>query len=59
MRSKIAPDIQPPIAMPNSANISATPVRTPASFDGKYSRTITAYIGMMPPWNRPNNADTM
>jgi hypothetical protein len=34
VRSKIAPDIQPPSAMPNSANISAMPTRTPASFGG-------------------------
>jgi len=40
--SKIAPDIQPPNAMPKSVAISTIPVRTPASRGGKYSRTMIA-----------------
>ena len=34
------------------------PTRAPASFGEKCSRTISAYAGTMPPWNRPNSPDT-
>jgi hypothetical protein len=57
VRSKITPDIQPPNAIPNSVAISTRPSRVPASCGGKYSRTMMAYIGTMPPWNRPNSAE--
>ena len=33
------------------------PTRAPASRGGKYSRTMIAYDGTMPPWNRPNSAE--
>ena len=42
VRSNIAPDIQPPSAMPNSVAISTVPTRAPASPGGKYSRTMIA-----------------
>ena len=34
-----------------------SPTRVPAWRGGKYSRTMMAYIGTMPPWNRPNSAE--
>ncbi|MCY1231742.1 hypothetical protein D3C86_868060 [compost metagenome] len=43
--------------MPNSVNISTVPTRAPASLGGKCSRTMIAYEGTMPPWNRPNSAE--
>ena len=58
VRSNTLPDIQPPSAMPNSVNIRIVPVRAPASAAGKCSRTMIAYDGTMPPWNRPNSAET-
>src|SRR5262249_25414972 len=42
VRSKIAPDIQPPSAMPSSVAISTMPTRVPASCGEKYSRTMMA-----------------
>ena len=42
VRSKIAPDIQPPSAMPNSVHMITVPTRAPASRGGKYSRTMMA-----------------
>ncbi len=58
VRSKIQPDIQPPSAMPNSVAIMhEADAATPASCGEKYSRTMMAYIGTMPPWNRPNSAE--
>ena len=57
VRSKITPDIQPPMAMPNSVAVMTRPTREPASRPGKYSRTMIAYDGTMPPWNRPNSAE--
>ncbi len=58
VRSKTLPDIQPPSAMPKSVNIRIVPTRAPASAAGKCSRTMIAYDGTMPPWNRPNKAET-
>jgi hypothetical protein len=36
------PDIQPPKAMPSSVAMMTAPTREPASFAGKYSRTMIA-----------------
>lgn len=43
--------------MPTSVAMMTAPVRAPASRAGKCSRTMMAYEGTMPPWNRPNSAD--
>ncbi len=40
--SKIAPESQPPSAMPKSVAMSTMPVRVPASSGLKYSRTMSA-----------------
>ena len=42
VRSKIAPDIQPPSAMPTIVAMTTAPMRAPASRGAKYSRTIMA-----------------
>src|SRR5262249_35414764 len=55
--SKSAPDIQPPSALPNTDATTTMLSRVPASCGGKYWRTMMAYIGTMPPWNRPNKAE--
>ena len=57
VRSKMAPDIQPPSAMPTMVAMMTSPTSVPACCGGKYSRTMMAYIGTMPPWNRPNSAE--
>ena len=56
--SKMAPDIHPPKAMPTIVDMMRMPTRVPDPCGGKYSRTIMAYMGTMPPWNRPNSAET-
>ena len=43
--------------MPTIVAMITRPTRVPASCGGKYSRTMIAYIGTMPPWNRPNSAE--
>ena len=57
VRSKIAPDIQPPSAMPNSVAVMTRADARAGFRGGKYSRTMIAYDGTMPPWNRPNSAE--
>jgi hypothetical protein len=42
VRSKIAPDAQPPSAMPKIVAMITTPIRDPASLAGKCSRTTIA-----------------
>ncbi len=42
VKSKMYHDIHPPSAMPNKLAIRMTPMRAPASFAGKYSRTMMA-----------------
>ena len=39
------------------AHDAPCPTRAPASAAGKCSRTMIAYDGTMPPWNRPNSAE--
>src|SRR5215510_10586429 len=56
--SKMAPDIHPPNAMPTIVDMMRMPTRVPDPCGGKYSRTMMAYMGTMPPWNRPNSAET-
>ena len=43
--------------MPSMVNIITVPTRVPASREGKYSRTMIAYDGTMPPWKRPKSAE--
>jgi hypothetical protein len=57
VKSKSAPDIQPPSAMPSKVAINTMPSRVPASCGEKYSRMMIAYIATMPPWNSPNSAE--
>ena len=42
VRSKIAPEIHPPRAMPTIVAMKTLPIRIPASRGAKYSRTIMA-----------------
>ena len=45
--------------MPISVAINTIPSLVPVSAGEKCSRTMIAYIGTMPPWNRPNSAEMM
>src|SRR3954452_24915002 len=44
--------------MPKIVAETTMPIFAPASRGGISSRQITAYIGTMPPWNRPKMPDT-